>query len=171
MDSILSLIIGLVLGILFVLWDHKKGQAWYKRWYDLSHKDPLHPSIDDTFIRNQPFSKRVVPAIIITGVFMYITWWLGNLNPLITFLQGGIALVAVIIGFYVGPFIANKLPKGLKKANETLRKIDAIEADIKEVKPINVETPKPERDEIKSPPKKDDKDEDWRKGIKDFLDK
>ena len=84
MDTLLSLIIGLVLGVVFVIWDHKKGQKWYKRWFDLTHKERLPEGTDVTFIRNQPFSKRLVPAVLITGIFMYATWWLGSLNPLVT---------------------------------------------------------------------------------------
>ena len=169
MDTLLSLIIGLVLGIAFVLWDHKKGSSWYKRWFDLTHKERLPDGSDVTFIRNQPFSKRLIPAVLITGLFMYITWWLGNLNPLITMLHGAIALVAVLVGFYVGPFIANKLPKGLAKANQTLKKIDALEADLG-TKEVPKKTIEPEKKEAPKPKDEGKKDDDWRSGIKDFLD-
>lgn len=170
MDTLLSLIIGLVLGVAFVIWDHKKGQKWYKRWFDLTHKDRLEEGGDLTFIRNQPFSKRLVPAILITGVFMYVTWWLGNLNPLITMLHGVIALAAVLVGFYVGPLIAHKLPKGLAKANETLKKIDALEADLS-AKEVPTKTVEPEKKIAPKGKKEDKKDDDWRKGVQDFLDK
>ncbi|MFT5723994.1 MAG: hypothetical protein ACI9JN_001111 [Bacteroidia bacterium] len=170
MDTLLALIIGLVLGISFVIWDHKKGQKWYKRWFDLTHKDRLEAGKDVTFIRNQPFSKRLVPAIFITAIFMYVTWWLGNLNPLITMLHGAIALVAVVAGFYIGPYIANKLPKGLAKANETLKKIDELEADLS-AKDVPTKTIEPERAKKVEPKTPDKKDDDWRSGVKDFLDK
>lgn len=169
MDTLLSLIIGLVLGVVFVIWDHKKGQKWYKRWFDLTHKERLPEGTDVTFIRNQPFSKRLVPAVLITGIFMYATWWLGSLNPLVTLLHGVIALAAVLVGFYTGPFIAKKLPKGLAKANETLKKIDALEADLS-AKEVPTKTIEPEKKE--APAKKENKkDDDWRKGVQDFLDK
>lgn len=170
MDTLLSLIIGLVLGVGFVIWDHRKGQKWYKRWFDLTHKDRLPAGTDVTFIRNQPFSKRLVPAVLITGTFMYVTWWLGSLNPLMTILHGVIALVAVLVGFYTGPFIANKLPKGLAKANETLKKIDELEADLS-TKEVPKKTIEPEKIEKPENEKEDKKEDDWRKGIQDFLDK
>ena len=170
MDTLLSLIIGLVLGVSFVLWDHKKGLKWHKRLFDLTHKERLPEGIDLTFIRNQPFSKRLVPAVLITGIFMYVAWWLGNLNPLITLLHGVIALVAVLIGFYVGPFIAKKLPQGLAKANETLKKIDELEADLG-AKEAPKKVIDPEKSAKPEPKKEDKKDDNWRKGIQDFLDK
>ena len=75
---------------------------------------------------------------------MYTTWWLGSLNPLVTMLHGVIALAAVLVGFYTGPFIAKKLPKGLAKANETLKKIDALEADLS-AKEVPTKTIEPEK--------------------------
>ncbi len=169
MDTLLALIVGFVLGILFVLWDNKKGYVWYKRWYDLSHKEPLKQMNHYSFINNQPFSKRVVPAILITASFTLITYLMGSLNPAYALLTGGISLVGVIVGFYIGPFVANKLPKGLQKATETLEKIDKLEAELKAEKKTEEITEKPETEEPKSDDEK--KDDDWRKGIKDFIDK
>lgn len=169
MDTLLALIVGFVLGILFVLWDNKKGYLWYKRWYDLSHKDPLAQMNHYSFINNQPFSKRVVPAILLTAAFTLITYLMGSLNPAYALLTGGVSLAGVIVGFYVGPFVANKLPKGLQKATETLEKIDKLEAELKAEKKKEeiTQQPKPEAPKSDS----DKKDDDWRKGIKDFIDK
>jgi len=168
MDTFLSLIVGLVLGTLFYFWDNKKGYTWYKRWYDLSHKEPLEVTGVYSFVNNQPFSKRLIPAVIIAVVFSYLTWLLGEVNPLYTMLSGVLALIGILIGFYLGPLIMKKLPKGVKEAKKTLDKIDSLEQDLKEKssKPVIEPTPEPEK---KDPPKKDD--DDWRKGVKDFLDK
>lgn len=173
MDTILALLIGFTLGILFVVWDNKKGQVWYKRWHDLSHRDPLETTEKVTFLYGQPFSKRLVPAVLITVVFMYFVWKLGSINPMVTILQSVVALAAVIIGFYVGPFVANKLPKGLKKANETLKKMDALESSILDKKEATTPKEPDTKPEGTNPEKGDEnkKDDDWRKGIKDFLDK
>lgn len=173
MDTILALLIGFTLGILFVVWDNKKGQVWYKRWHDLSHRDPLVTAEKISFLNGQPFSKRLVPAVLITVVFMYLVWKLGSINPMVTILQSMVALVAVLIGFYVGPFIANKLPKGIKKANETLKKVDALESSLldkqeESIKKAPANKPEETKSEGDSENKKDD---DWRKGVKDFLDK
>jgi uncharacterized membrane-anchored protein YhcB (DUF1043 family) len=171
MDSFLSLLVGLALGIVFFLWDHKKGQKWYKRWYDLSHKEALNEDRNDSFVVNQPFSKKLIPAIILTLIFSYVTWVFGDLNPIIAALTGLIMLIGVLIGLYVGPFMVKTVPSKLKQANKALKKIDAIEQDILDehsvVEEAEIEeAPKPE--ETKDEPKKDD---DWRKGVKDFLDK
>ncbi|MBO6515202.1 MAG: hypothetical protein JJ975_01450 [Bacteroidia bacterium] len=171
MDTFLSLLVGFVIGILFFAWDNKKGYVWYKRWYDLSHKTPLDSDNVYSFINNQPFSKRLVPAIILTVLFAWGSWLLGDLNLIITLVTGMLSLVGVIAGFYVGPMVMNKLPKGLKEANKTLKKIDELEKDLlddqKEPKPQQPQAP-----EQSSSDKTDDKkDTDWRKGVQDFLDK
>jgi hypothetical protein len=168
MVTFLSLRVGLVLGTLFYFWDNKKGYSWYKRWYDLSHKEPLETTDVYSFVNNQPFSKRLIPAIIIAVAFSYLTWLLGDINLIITLLTGALSLVGILVGFYLGPLILKKLPKGFKEAKKTLDKIDSLEQDLtnKSPKPISEPTPEPEK---KSPPKKDD--DDWRKGVKDFLDK
>lgn len=171
MDSLISLLVGFAIGILFYMWDNKKGYVWYKRWYDLSHKSPLEKLNHYSFINNQPFSKRVIPAIILTALFSYGTWLLGDLNPIESLLTGVVSLIGVLAGFYVGPFALKTLPKSWREANKTLKKIDKLEQDLLN-KTESKKEPTPEKIE---PPKKvnqqDKPDKDWRKGVQDFLDK
>ncbi len=172
MDSFLSLLVGFVIGILFFVWDNKKGYTWYKRWYNLSHKNALESEGQYSFINNQPFSKRLIPAVILTTLFAYGTWLLGDLNPIQSLLTGMLSLVGVLVGFYVGPMVMNKLPKGLKEANKALKKLDKLEEELKS-SGSKKSTPEPEKkkDDPKSGDNDDDKGDDWRKGVKDFLDK
>ncbi|MBT8326472.1 MAG: hypothetical protein KJP21_02035, partial [Bacteroidia bacterium] len=144
----------------------------YRRWHNLSHKNPLSDESDLSFLNNQPFSKRLVPAIILTLIFGYITWMFGHLNLIYTILTFALLLVGVLLAFYTGPLILNALPGKLKEANKALKKIDALEQDIKStaeaVLPKSKEEAKPIEEEIKPEKKKDDN---WRKGVKGFLDK
>ncbi len=128
MDILISLLIGFALGIVFFIWDNKKGKKWHRRWYDLSHKTPLAEDSEDSFIVNQPFSKKLIPAVIITILFSYVTWSFGDINPILAIISSLIMLVAVLIGFYVGPFMSRTVPKGLNEANKTLKKAGCVGA-------------------------------------------
>lgn len=169
MDSFQSLLVGFVIGTLFFLWDNKKGYTWYKRWYDLSHKKPLERN-DLSFINNQPFSKRLIPGIILTALFMWLSWMLGDLNIVAAALSTVIALVGVVAGFYVGPFVLNTLPKTWREANKTLQKIDDLEKDLKQEDKDTPKT-KPTQPDDTGKDDEDKDDKDWRKGVKDYLDK
>jgi hypothetical protein len=180
MDSFLSLLVGLIVGLLFFFWDKKNGIKWYRRWHNLSHKNPLSQGSDLTFITNQPFSKRIVPAILLTAVFGYITWMFGHTNLIYTILTFTLMFVGVVAGFYIGPFLGKTVPEKIKDANQALEKSDKLESEIKDDlkvakdkvldKAPNAST----QEEEETPPKAEgdnNNDKDWRKGVKDFLDK
>ena len=171
MDTILSLIVGFAFGLIFTFWDNKNGKKWYKRWHNLSHKSPLPEDSNLSFTNNQPFSKRLVPAIILTAIFVYITWMFGELNLIYTILTFTLILIGVLLAFYTGPLILNALPGKLKEANKALKKIDELEQDLKSSAETILPTRKEEAEPIKEVKPEKKSDDDWRKGVKGFLDK
>ncbi|PCJ66024.1 MAG: hypothetical protein COA58_08085 [Bacteroidetes bacterium] len=177
MDPLLSLIVGFVFGLLFFFFDLNGGKKWYRRWHNLSNKNPLNEDSNQGFVHQQPFSKKLVPAVFIFVLFSFILWYTGNLNPIEILISGGILLFALMLAFHLGPLLLNILPAKMKQVNKAIEKIDELEANIKSEK-IEVQEVTPEKIEVEKPketPKPKAKEaepkKDWRDGVQDFLDK
>ncbi|MFT4522507.1 MAG: hypothetical protein ACI8ZN_001457 [Bacteroidia bacterium] len=181
MDSFLAFLIGCASGIGFCFLDNKFGRTWYQRWHNLTNQYKIDPQSVKTFVQYQPFSKRFVPAILLGLLLGYIFYLTGAENKLILLLDVGLMMVGILLSFYVYPIITKKLPKQLKAVKETLEKFDGIEEKISKAvdgaKAVIEPVLRPKLDEAtldteaeKEPPAKK-KDDDWRSGVKDFLDK
>ncbi|MGB0850002.1 MAG: hypothetical protein ACPGTP_02040 [Bacteroidia bacterium] len=173
MDPILSIIVGFAFGLLFFFFDLKGGKKWYRKWHNLSNKNPLEDGSQKGFVHQQPFSKKLVPAIFIFVLFSLTLWYTGNLNPIEILISGGLLMLATMVAFYLGPLLLNILPAKMKQVGEAIEKIDELEAGIKQ-RQIEV----PEKVEVKKPiekaPEKEKEIEpkkNWRDGVQDFLDK
>lgn len=176
MDPLLSLLIGFVFGLLFFFYDLRGGKKLYRKWHDLSNKNPLNQDSEKGFVHQQPFSKKLVPAVIIFALFSILLYYTGNLNPIEIVISGSILLAAVMVAFYLGPLLLSILPSKLKQAGKAIDKIDELEANLKaeylEEKEVIVEETTEHKPEIKEEKKTEPKSEkDWRDGIQDFLDK
>jgi len=178
MDPILSLIIGFVFGLLFFFYDLRGGKKLYRKWHDLSNKDPLEDASEKGFVYQQPFSKKLIPAVVIFIVFSLLLFYTGNLNPIEILISGSLLLAATMLAFYLGPLLLNILPSKLKQANKVIEKIDELEASVKsefsEDKKIRVKE-KSEKEAVNKTEEKtiskEKSNKDWRDGIQDFLDK
>lgn len=171
MDTFIGPLIGFALGFFFAFFDMKKGRYWYRSWYKLTHKEGLPEDSPQTFIQNQPFSKRLVPAVILSAIVGYILFATGGLNWVLLLINTSLMLVAMMFSFYAFPFLIQKISPKLGQVRDTIKKIDELEASLKR----NDVKEKPEMDKMEPPKdaqKSDDKkDDNWRSGVKDFLDK
>ena len=175
MDSLIALLIGFGFGLAFAWFDKKKGNFWYRSWYKLTHKEALEEGSSSTFLQNQPFSSRIVPAIILSAVIGLVFYITGDLNVVMILIYMALIFVGIMASFYTFPFFTKQIQPQLEKVKDTIVKIDEIEASIKDkpnpekIDDIVKEDPNNKEKEIPKDDKKDDKD--WRSGVKDFLDK
>ncbi|MCB0755911.1 MAG: hypothetical protein H6602_03455 [Flavobacteriales bacterium] len=172
MDTLLAFFIGLAAGIVYYFFDYKKLTNSYRSWYKLTHKDPLPDDAVQGFVYAQPFSGKLYSAIFLAAVITTIIILTGSANILIQLLYGVFITVGLMVAFYAAPLIFRHAPTNVSKLKKHLEKMDEFEAEMKskqiEGKPKPVEPPKPEPEPAKKPDA-DKKDDDWRKGIKDYL--
>jgi len=166
MDLLSPLLIGFVLGLGFAWFDLKKGNFWYRAWFKLTHKEGLDSESDLTFLKGQPFSARLIPAILISIIVVAVFKVTGNLNFFLNLWYSGLILVGLLAAFYLFPFFMQRIRPQLQNVQKTIKKIDEIEASARKV-----DKPKAEPEKIDPKKPDDDEDKDWRKGVKDFLDK
>ena len=173
------LILGAVAGILLYYLDLKKGISWYRKWYDISHKEPFKGKLDKGFIHGQAFSQRFITGIVISVLVGAIIYAAGSLNLLVLSLSMAVFFIALVGGFYLGPVVFSKIVPRVEEIKSSLEKIDVIEKKLLKKEESAEEVPEleevPEQKIQKSQveeeePKKEDQ-EDWRKGIKKHLDK
>ncbi|MBI1286243.1 MAG: hypothetical protein GC178_01580 [Flavobacteriales bacterium] len=172
MDTLLAFFIGLAAGIAYYFLDYKSLTNSYRSWYKLTHKDPLPNDVEQGFVYAQPFSGKLYSAVFIAMIITVIIILTGSANILIQLLYGVFIMVGLMVSFYLAPLIFRHAPSNVSKLKKHLDRIDEMEADLKtdklEEKPQPVEPAKPELEEGKKPGE-DKKDDDWRKGIKDYL--
>ncbi|MBI1306879.1 MAG: hypothetical protein GC181_09750 [Bacteroidetes bacterium] len=176
MGTLLPLLVGLIVGIAFAFFDRKRGLFWYRSWYKLTHKDGLPEDSQHTFLFQQPFSKRLVPAVTMTLAIGWLFYVAGNINFFELLLYLALMLIGMMLSFYLFPFFTKSVQPQIKQIRNTIERIDEIEQSIKDKNvtiPIESKDEKPEEQKKDDSDKKDDKDkgDDWRKGVKDFLDK
>lgn len=171
MDSFLSLIIGLILGISLYYLDLKRGIKWFRSWYNLTHEKPSKEPLKKGFIHQQAFSGKFILALIISIIIAVVLYLSGSLNLFVILLSCAIIMAAMIIGFYAGPLVFTKLVPKIEDFKDVLEKIDVLEEKLinKEHKEVSIEPENEKKKTDPDPPKKEDKD--WRGGVKDFLDK
>ncbi len=178
MDTLLAFFIGLAAGIVYYFFDYKKMTKGYRSWYKLTHKDAMPEGITQGFVYAQPFSGKLYSAIFLAMIITGIIILTGSANILIQLLYGVFIAVGLMLAFYVAPFIFRHAPGNVTKLKKKLNEIDKLESDLgfnrapEEPKPVKVEKEKAvtETKPIeKEPEKPADKDEDWRKGINDYL--
>ncbi|MBR9860206.1 magnesium transporter [bacterium] len=182
MDSLIALIIGFGIGFGFYYFDLKKGFSSYRKWYKLTHKDPLPAESNKGWVFNQPFSARLSMALVLSLVLAVILFFTGNLNLIMILVYAAVVLVGCLVAFYLSPYLFNKVPGHLEKISKAIEKVDEIEerlkkeetaseTAIKEEAKAKSEIEEPETKEEDQPEKKKDDKDDWRSGVKDFLDK
>ena len=171
MDTLLALILGFVGGIIYYFFDHKRMKGWHRKWYALTHKDPLPEGIEIGFVYGQPFSGKLYSAIFLSALVTIIIIVTGTSNLFIQLLYGAFILIGMMLAFYITPLVMKHGVPRVKQMKENIEKIDKMEAEMK-----GEPEPEPKREEkpAEEPPpgdeKKDGDDKDWRKGIKDYLD-
>lgn len=178
-EIIFAAIIGFVLGTLFFYYDKKSGKKLYKKWYDISNKNDLDPNVNIGFVDGRYFRQKLTVAIGLTVVCFVLSFLVFGISPFYALMYNIGTFVGILASFYISGGLINIFSK---RANKTIDFIESIEKgeknlkeEIKKVVPLAKEEPTPEpAPEVKeTPEKEDDKkdDDDWRSGVKDFLNK
>jgi len=195
METTFAAIIGLVIGIFFTIYDKKSGKKLYHKWYNISNKNNLDPDMEIGFVTNQLFGQKLTVSLIITGLTYVIGFMLFGMNPI----SGIFYMIAFFLGLMVSFYTASLLlslfskkisktinyiekvekgsidlkaeaKKGFEKAKD---KVSEVAEDIKESVTGKEETKEIIEEKTEPTPEKETPkdDKDWRKGVKDFLDK
>ena len=173
MDTILAFFIGLGTGIIYYFIDYRKMTDSYRNWHKLTHKEGLTEDIERGFVYAQPFSGKLYSAIFLTVVITSIIILTGSANILVQLMYGLFIALGLMVAFYVAPVIFRHAPGRISKMKEHLDKIDEFESRVTSGKSDSKTTDIADTDEVEPEPEKkkaDSKnDDDWRKGIKDYL--
>ncbi|MGB1039660.1 MAG: hypothetical protein ACPGVD_02155 [Flavobacteriales bacterium] len=181
-------IIGLVLGIAFSYYDKKSGSKLYKKWYNISNKNNIDPNLEIGFVSNQLFGQKLSVALILTAFAYVISFVVFGVNAIHALFYMIPFIIGLMIAFYTSSLIlgifskkANKVidyieevekggidlkeeaKKGFDKAKEKV--METVTQKKEEPKPLEKEIPKEE------PVPKEKKDDNWRDGVKKFMDK
>ena len=178
MDTLLTLGIAFIAGILFYYMDLNKGRKWNTRWYDLTHQHKSPVLLEKGLIHLQPFQQKLVMAIVISGLFTAVAIAVGGAHALLDLITGAIAVVGLMLGFYAAVLVF-KSRFNMAPVREVLDKMDRMEASAH-----GTDTPTPRNaDPVQRPdqaapaggaPKEEPPAEekpDWRAGIKKIMDK
>ncbi len=173
MDTLLAFFIGLGTGIIYYFVDYRKLIGSYKSWYKLTHKNGLPKGVEQGFVYAQPFSGKLYSAIflaiIITGVLILT----GSANILVQIMYGLFIALGLMVAFYVAPLIFRHAPGKISKVKQQLDRIDELESKLKSERPAEPTKRTESLNKIDQEPKEKGnnhkKDDDWRKGIKDYL--
>ena len=179
MDTLLTLGIAFIAGILFYYMDLNKGRKWNTRWYDLTHQHKSPVLLAKGLIHLQPFQQNLVTAIIISGLFTAAAIAIGGAHALLDLITGAIAVAGLMLGFYAAAFLFKGKRWNMEPVLEVLNKVDRMEAQAH-----GHEMPSPsDADRVQRPdkaapaggPQKEEppaeEKPDWRAGIKKIMDK
>ncbi len=178
MDTLLTLGIAFIAGILIYYIDLNKGRKWNTRWYDLTHQHKSPALLEKGLIHLQPFQQKLVMAIVISGLFTAVAIAVGGAHALLDLITGAIAVVGLMLGFYAAVLIF-KSRFNMAPVREVLDKMDRMEASAHGTGTSSPRSADPVQRPDKAatastPPKEEPPAEekpDWRAGIKKIMDK
>ncbi len=181
-------IIGLVIGLFVSFYDKKSGSKLYKKWYNVSNKNNIDPNLEIGFITNQLFGQKLTVALIFTAITYVIHFFILGEPFLALFRMIGF-FVGIMIAFYTAGLILSMFSKKVSKTIEYIENVEKGGIDLKEEakkgfdkvkdkvketvsgkeeeKPNEKEIPKEES----KPEDEPNKEDDWRDGVKRFMDK
>jgi len=173
MDFLFSIVIGFILGLVFYAYDRKKGPKLYKFWYDLTHGEKLKELPAHGMVHLRPMRNKITYAMALGvkwGILMFI---IGMGHPLTAVLSVIAAFMGSAIAFATAPLVF-RIDRSQMEA--LLKKVDDLEAR-EHPRPKPEPKPQPEPPKQASPPNTDSSDDDpkkggddWRKGVRNFLD-
>ena len=178
MDTLLTLGIALIAGIIIYYIDLNKGRRWNTRWYDLTHQHKSPVLLEKGLIHMRPFQQKAVMAIVISGLFTAVAIAVGGAHALLDLITGAIAVVGLMLGFYAAALIF-KNRFNLAPVREVLSKMDRMEASAHRTDtptPHNADpVQRPDKSAPAGAPPKEappaEEKPDWRAGIKKIMDK
>ncbi|MBK8948880.1 MAG: hypothetical protein IPM68_08500 [Flavobacteriales bacterium] len=178
MDTLLTLGIAFVAGIIIYYIDLNKGRKWNTRWYDLTHQHKSPVLLEKGLIHLQPFQQKLVMAIVLSGLFTAVAIAVGGAHALLDLIIGAIAVVGLMLGFYAAVLIF-KSRFNMAPVREVLDKMDRMEASAHGTGTSSTRSSEPaQRPDQAAPVGGASKEEppteekpDWRAGIKKIMDK
>lgn len=169
MDSLLTLALAFIAGIVLYYLDLGRGRRWNTRWYDLTHQHKSPVLLDKGLIHLQPFQQKLVMAIIVAGLFTAAAIALGGDHALLDLITGAIAVVGLLLGFYASVFLFKGKQLNMDPMRKAMNKVDDLEKKVHDIGTAPSERIVPPA-EPEEPAAKEEKP-DWREGIKKFTDK
>lgn len=95
-----------MLGAFWYIVDRLHGVRWYRRWYGLTHEDPLPPNVTVGFVYNRRSRHKVVMAAIVSTVQTFIALTsVESLNLLVELILWIVEIPMVMLGFAIGPLV------------------------------------------------------------------
>lgn len=176
MDTLLTLAIAFIAGIVFYYIDLSRGRRWNTRWYDLTHQHKSPSLLDKGLIHLQPFQQKLLMAIIIAGLFTAVAIAVGGAHALLDLISGAIAVVGLMLGFYASVFLFKGKQLNMEPMRKAMNKVDELEQKVHDTgatptphvaEPVKRASSGSEKEEAKPQEEKPD----WRAGIKKFTDK
>ena len=182
-------IIGLILGIFIAFYDKKSGSKLYKKWYNVSNKNKIDENLEIGFITNQMFSQKLTVALIFTAIAYVVHFFILGEPFLALFRMIGF-FIGIMIAFYVGTLLLSLFSKKTNKVIDYIEKVEKGSIDLKEeakkgyekAKDKVMETVTGKEEEIEKVIEKEipkegvplpdpKKGDNWRDGVKKFMDK
>ena len=187
MEMSFAAIMGIALGLLFTFYDKKSGINLYKKWYNLSNKNNIDPDLEIGFVTNQLFGQKLTVSIILTGITYLISFLVFGINPIQSLFYMIAFFLGLMIAFYTSSLLLSLFSKKTNKVIDYIEKVEKEGIDLKaeakkgfdkaKEKVMETVTPKEEEEEeVKEIPKEEPKpeekkDDNWRDGVKKFMDK
>ena len=185
MEITFAAIIGLVIGLLFSFYDKKSGIKLYRKWYNISNKNKIDPNLEIGFVTNQLFGQKLTVSLIITAICYVIGVLAFDVPPF----SGLFYMIGVFIGlmvaFYTSSLLLSLFSKKTSKVIDYIEQVEKGGIDLKAEAKKGMNTVKEKVKETVSPkeepklkekeiPKEEPevkKDDNWREGVKKFMDK
>lgn len=118
-----------VLGMVWYNFDRRWGVKVYRRWYGLTHKDPLPAGEERGFIYKRSTSAKVTAATVVSTIQSILAVWNSEVNPLVELIMWVAEVPVTLLGFYAGPF-AYALWQKKEAVFETIDKVESGEVSI-----------------------------------------
>ena len=127
MDLLVQILLFFIMGILIFYIDGLVGTGLYRGWYNLTHKDPLDPSIQKGFLTNRPVPFRLGWALAFTLIGAGITIVSGSFFNDST--SVALTLMALFVGLILGLLAAPTLIRVLPgRVNKAVNYVDEVES-------------------------------------------
>ena len=175
-------IIGLIVGIFLSYYDKKSGSKLYKNWYNVSNKNKIDPNLEIGFITNQLFGQKLTIGLIFTAIAYIIHFFVLGEPFLGLFRMIGF-FIGIMIAFYAAGLLLSMFSKKMSKTIEYIEKVEKGSIDVREEAKAKYESVKEKvKEKITSekeiviekkeePIAEQKKEDNWRDGVKKFMDK
>lgn len=115
------IILFILLGAFWYVMDRRFGVKWYRRWFNLTHRDPLPAGVEAGFIYNRKSRHKAVMATLLSTVqTVAALFTLESINLLVELILWIVEVPMTMLGFMIGPW-AYRLWKG---RDEVFDKLD-----------------------------------------------